>query len=105
MYSGSAKSNRVGCSTIPGSPQEPHEILSERNTEPMYSLSTNPSSDPLDNRSNMPTIEEQENTVNSEDEDEQPPPSIDDDAQTECNLNNLSFLGLHSTKIKHVSFY
>ncbi|CAF1374135.1 unnamed protein product [Adineta steineri] len=81
---GSAKSNRIGLSTIPGSPQEPHEMSSsQRKTEPIYSLSTNPSSDLMDNRSNMATIEEQENIMNSEDEDEQPPTPADDDVQTE----------------------
>ncbi len=34
----------------------------------------------------MPTIEEQENIINSEDEDEQAQLPVDDDAQTECNL-------------------
>lgn len=90
VFSGSAKSNRVGFSTIPGSPQDPHEMLSQRKAEPIYSLSTNPSSDAIDNRPNMPTIEEQENTVNSEDEDEQPPTPVDNDAETECNLNKKS---------------
>ncbi|CAF1334039.1 unnamed protein product [Adineta steineri] len=80
---GSAKSNRIGLSTIPGSPQEPHEMSSQRKTEPIYSLSTNPSSDLMDNRSNMATIEEQENIMNSDDEDEQPPTPADDDVQTE----------------------
>ena len=105
LYSGSAKSNRIGFSTIPGSPQEPHEITSQRKTEPIYSLSINPSSDPLDNRSNMPTIEEQENTVNSEDDDEQPETAVDDDAQTECNLNNLFFSELKSTMYRFTFLY
>ncbi|CAF2095343.1 unnamed protein product [Rotaria magnacalcarata] len=85
---GSVKSTPVGFSTIPGSPQEPHEIHKKRKIEHLYSLSTNPSSDPIDNRSNMPTIEEQENITNSEDDDdddddEQVPPAVNDDAQSE----------------------
>ena len=39
----------------------------------------------------MPTIEEQENTVNSEDDDEQAQLPVDDDVPTECNLKK-SFL-------------
>jgi hypothetical protein len=91
IFSGSAKSNRVGISTIPGSPQEPHEIHEEEKNEIIYSLSTNPSADPIDTRSNMPTIEEQENTVNSEDDDEQAQIPVDDDAQIECKKNNFLF--------------
>ncbi|CAF3160644.1 unnamed protein product [Rotaria sp. Silwood2] len=68
---GSAKSNHIDFSTIPGSPQEPHEISKKRKIESLYSLSTNPSTETIDSRSNMPTIEEQENIINSEDDDEQ----------------------------------
>ncbi|CAF3880064.1 unnamed protein product [Rotaria magnacalcarata] len=91
---GSVKSTPVGFSTIPGSPQEPHEIHKKRKIEHLYSLSTNPSSDPIDNRSNMPTIEEQENITNSEDDDdddddEQVPPAVNDDAQTDTQEEKL----------------
>jgi hypothetical protein len=89
LFSGSAKSNRIGFSPIPGSPQEPHEMSEQRKPEPIYSLSTNPSSDFIDNRSNMPTIEEQENTVNSEDEDEQAQIPVDDDGQTDVHEEKL----------------
>jgi len=89
LFSGSAKSNRVGFSATPGSPQEPHEISEQRKTEPIYSLSTNPSSDLIDNRSNMPTIEEHENIGNSEDEDEQAQIPIDDDGQTDVQEEKL----------------
>ncbi len=89
LFSGSAKSNRVGFSTIPGSPQEPHEICEQRKTDSIYPLSTNPSSDLMDNRSNMPTIEENENIINSEDEDEQAQIPVDDDAQTDVQEEKL----------------
>ncbi len=89
VTSGSAKSNRIGFSTIPGSPQEPHEMFEQRKTEPIYSLSTNPSSDFIDNRSNMPTIEEQEHIVNSDDEDEQVQIPVDDDGQTDVQEEKL----------------
>ncbi|UJR13835.1 hypothetical protein I4U23_000846 [Adineta vaga] len=83
---GSTKPIRIGFSTIPGSPQEPHEMAPQRNTEPIYSLSTNPLSDPLDSRSNMPIIEEQENMLNSEDDDEQAQIPIEDEVQTESDV-------------------
>ncbi|CAF3721838.1 unnamed protein product [Rotaria socialis] len=91
---GSVKSIPVCLSTIPGSPQEPHEIHKKRKIEHLYSLSTNPSSDPIDNRSSMPTIEEQENVTNSEDDDdddddEQVPPAVGDDAQTDTQEEKL----------------
>jgi hypothetical protein len=89
FFSGSAKSNRIGFSTIPGSPQEVHEIPEQRKTEPIYSLSTNPSSDTIDTRSNMPTIEEHENILNSEDDDEQAQIPVDDDVPTECNFRQM----------------
>jgi hypothetical protein len=89
IFSGSAKSNRVGFSTIPGSPQEVHELPEQRNTEPIYSLSSNPSNDPLDTRSNLPTIEEQENVITSEDDDEQAQIPVDDDAPMECNYRKV----------------
>ncbi|CAF1059087.1 unnamed protein product [Adineta ricciae] len=79
----SAKPHRLGFSTIPGSPQEPHEMPSQRRTEPIYALSSNPSSDPLDSRSNMPTIEEQDNIMNSEDDDEPVQTPLEDDVQAE----------------------
>ena len=71
FFSGSAKSNRIGISTIPGSPQE--------KCEPIFPLSTNPSSDLIEKG-----VDEQENLVNSDDEDEQVPMPTDD-VQTECN--------------------
>ncbi len=78
FFSGSAKSNRIGISTIPGSPQE---ISEQQKCEPMYSLSTNPSSDIIDK-----VLDEQENMVNSDDEDEQAQMPVDD-IPTECNNN------------------
>lgn len=89
MYSNSAKPHRLGFSTIPGSPQEPHEIPSQRKTEPIYALPSNPSSDPLDTRPNMPTIEEHDNTTNSEDDDEPVQTPLEDDVPTECNFWKL----------------
>lgn len=83
-FSGSAKASRVGLSTIPGSPQEPLENHKKRKIESLYSLSTNPSSDPIDNRSNMPTIDEHENSTPSEDDEEPAQVDIEDDAQSEC---------------------
>ena len=83
--SGSAKSNRVGFNTIPGSPQEPHEIQQRQTNETMYPLNTNPSTEPVDSRTNMPTIDEHENIAGSEeDEDEQAQMPTDDEVQTEC---------------------
>jgi hypothetical protein len=73
-------------STIPGSPQEPHEISDQQKSDNIYSLSTNPSSDMMDNRSNMPIIDEQDNIVNSDDEDDQGQMPVDD-VPTECNIN------------------
>lgn len=64
-------------------------MCEQRKTEPIYSLSTNPSSDLIDNRSNMPTIEEHENVVTSEDDDEQIPTPIDDDAHTDVQEEKL----------------
>jgi hypothetical protein len=81
FFSGSAKSNRIGISTIPGSPQE---MSDQQKSEQIYPLSTNPSSDIIDNPSNIPIIDEQENIVNSDDEDEQAQMPVDD-VQTECN--------------------
>ena len=92
IYSHSAKPHRLGFSTIPGSPQEPHEMPSQRKTEPIYALSSNPSSDPLESRSNMPTIEEQENITNSEDDDEPVQTPMEDDVQAECNFSILVLL-------------
>jgi len=63
-------------STIPGSPQD---ISEQQKCEPMFSLSTNPSSDIIDK-----VMDEQENIVNSDDEDEQAQMPVDD-VQTECN--------------------
>ncbi|CAF0829541.1 unnamed protein product [Rotaria sordida] len=83
--SGSAKSNRIGISTIPGSPQEPHEIQEQQKSETIYPLSTNPSSDIIDNPSNIQIIDEQENIVNSDDEDEQAQMPVDD-GQTESDV-------------------
>lgn len=83
--SGSAKSNRIGVSTIPGSPQEPHEVQDQEKSDSIYPLSTNPSSDIIDNQSNMPIIDEQENIINSDDEDEQAQMPVDvDEVPTEC---------------------
>ncbi|CAF3917956.1 unnamed protein product [Rotaria sordida] len=90
--SGSAKSNRIDFSTIPGSPQEPHEISKKRKIESLYSLSTNPSSDTIDSRSNMPTIDEHENIINSEDDDEQAQVAIDDDVQSESDVQEEKLL-------------
>jgi hypothetical protein len=104
ICSGSSKPNRLGFSTIPGSPQEPHEMPSQRNTEPIYSRANNPSPDPLDSRSNMPTIEEHENIVNSEDDDEQTPTPVDDDVQTECKLAIfMSYYGIPNKNVNPVS--
>ncbi|CAF2596783.1 unnamed protein product [Rotaria sp. Silwood2] len=89
---GSAKSNHIDFSTIPGSPQEPHEISKKRKIESLYSLSTNPSTETIDSRSNMPTIEEQENIINSEDDDEQAQVAIDDDAQSESDVQEEKLL-------------
>ncbi|CAF0740846.1 unnamed protein product [Rotaria sp. Silwood1] len=83
--SGSAKSNRLGISTIPGSPQEPHEIHEQQKPETIYPLSTNPSSDIMDNPSNIQIMDEQENIVNSDDDDEQVQMPVDD-AQTESDV-------------------
>ena len=82
-HSGSAKSNRIGVSTIPGSPQELHEIQEQQKAESIYPLATNPSSDMLDNPSNIPMMEEQENIVNSDEDDEQTQMHVDE-VQTEC---------------------
>ena len=54
----------------------------QRKPEPIYPLSANPSSD-------MPTIEEQDNIANSEDEDEQAPMPVDDDGQTDVHEEKL----------------
>lgn len=75
-FSGSAKSNRIAISTIPGSPQE---IPEQQKCETIYSLSTNPSSDMIDK-----VIDEQENIMNSDDDDEQAQMPVDE-GQTECN--------------------
>ena len=75
-FSGSAKSNRIGISTIPGSPQE---ISDGQKCEPIFPLSTNPSSDIIDK-----AMDEQENLMNSDDEDEQAQMPVDEE-QTECN--------------------
>jgi len=65
MLSNSAKSNRISSSsTIPGSPQEP-----------LYS----PPTDLVANRSNMPTIDEQEHLATSDDDDEQVLTQSDDE--------------------------
>ncbi len=77
-FSGSAKSNRIGISTIPGSPQD---ISEQQKCESIYPLSTNPSSDIIDK-----VMDEQENLVNSDDEDEQAQMPADD-GQAECNQN------------------
>ncbi|CAF0927932.1 unnamed protein product [Adineta steineri] len=82
---GSAKSNRIGFSTIPGSPQEPHENQDQEKCETIYSLSTNPLADIIDNGTNTPNIDEQENIVNSDDEDEQGQMPVDDE-QTESDV-------------------
>ena len=87
--SNSAKSNRIDFSTIPGSPQEVHELPVQRKIESIYSLCTNPSADLIDHRSNMPTIEEQENLIMSEDDDEQGPITTDDDAPTDVQEEKL----------------
>ncbi|CAF4893295.1 unnamed protein product, partial [Rotaria sp. Silwood1] len=89
---GSAKSNRIDFSTIPGSPQELHEIPKKRKIEALYSLSTNPSTETIDSRSNMPIIEEQEHIINSEDDDEQVQTAIDDDAQSESDVQEEKLL-------------
>ncbi|CAF5187207.1 unnamed protein product, partial [Rotaria magnacalcarata] len=78
--SGSAKSNRIGVSTIPGSP---HELHDQQKSDAIYPLSTNPSTD-IDNPSNMQILDEQENMVNSDEDDEQVQ-LTGDDVQTECN--------------------
>ena len=76
---GSAKSNRIGISTIPGSPQEIHD---QQKCESIFPLSTNPSSDMIEK-----VMDEQENLVNSDDDDEQAQMPVDD-GQTECNRMN-----------------
>ncbi|CAF3544733.1 unnamed protein product [Rotaria socialis] len=82
--SGSAKSNRIGVSTIPGSPQEPHELQDQQKSDAIYPLSTNPSTD-IDNPSNMQILDEQENMVNSDEDDEQVQ-LTGDDVQTESDV-------------------
>lgn len=57
---------------------EPHKH------QPIFSLGTNLSSDPVESRSSMPTIEEHDNLLNSEDEDEHTAIPVDDDGQIEC---------------------
>ncbi|CAF1930846.1 unnamed protein product [Rotaria magnacalcarata] len=79
--SGSAKSNRIGVSTIPGSP---HELHDQQKSDAIYPLSTNPSTD-IDNPSNMQILDEQENMVNSDEDDEQVQ-LTGDDVQTESDV-------------------
>ena len=81
--SGSAKSNRIGVSTIPGSPQGPSDIPDQPKSEAIYPLPTNPSPDMNENDANTPILEDQENLGNSDDEDEQGQMPVDE-AQTEC---------------------
>ncbi|UJR33367.1 hypothetical protein I4U23_020815 [Adineta vaga] len=83
--SGSAKSNRIGISTIPGSPQGLHEIQVQQKCENLYSSPTNSSADMIENGSNMPIIDDQEHITNSDDEDEQEQMPVDE-AQTESDV-------------------
>ncbi|CAF0729447.1 unnamed protein product [Adineta ricciae] len=69
--SGSAKSNRIGVSTIPGSPQGPSDISDQPKSAAIYPLPTNPSPDMNENDVNTPILDDQENLGNSDDEDEQ----------------------------------
>lgn len=66
--SGSAKANRIGTTTVPGSPQD---ILENSPKKILFNGET---------RSNMPTIDEQENLPPSDDEDEQDDDDDDDEA-------------------------
>ena len=84
IFSGLAKSNRIGFSNIPGSPQEAPDMQESIKPEPMFPLSANPSVDNNENQPTTPMIDEQEALVNSEDEDE-PTPMPVDEAQAECN--------------------
>jgi hypothetical protein len=85
--SGSAKSNRIVFSTIPGSPQDLHDIQEQSKPERIFPLSANPSIDTIDTPSITPMIDEQENehehVMNSDDDDEHIVLPMDD-GQTEC---------------------
>ena len=76
-----------GFRTIPGSPQGPQEMPELHKHQGIFSLVSNP----VDNRSNMPTIEEHENLLNSDEDDEHAHLPVDDDGQIECKEISSSF--------------
>ena len=88
LFSGSAKSNRIGFSTIPGSPQDDNELQDQQKPENIFPLSANPSADTIDQRPTTPIMDEQEHLVNSDDDDEQAPIAMDD-GQTECKTTRI----------------